>query len=398
MKITRDNYESWFLDYLEGRLEEGRMDEFLRFLHENQDLKEELSGFETVTLDPPEVVFHGKENLHREIYDLPEAFDQAAIARMEGDAEPAEALRFEDFLKRYPEKRKEAELFLRTRLIPDPTIVFPGKENLYHRPVIRLMMTWTMRVAAVLLVAALVFTTLDWRLDIPGTGVEVAGTGDEIPGTIPETGTLETPGNLPDQGVTTNPGTGTEPARRTESGQVEETGNIPSAIPETSTPGKPEKNLVAQNRSMTTASSGRRATVTLPSGAGTVDASLAAGTTLVREKVPSILAVKEAAIDHAGAPVTLASATIPSPEEPLQAVTRTENPSLNEFLLEKTGLDNLGNQINNLSISKLTRFGLKVAAAVSNEKFSYDTNNDGEIIAYNLDTRLLGLSIPVKHD
>ncbi len=42
MNITRDNYESWFLDYLEGHLEEGMVNEFIKFIHQNSDLKEEL--------------------------------------------------------------------------------------------------------------------------------------------------------------------------------------------------------------------------------------------------------------------------------------------------------------------------------------------------------------------
>jgi len=84
MEITRENYESWFLDYLEGRLEEGMMDEFIRFVHENPDLKEELSGYEAVSLDDRGMVFEGKEKLKKEVFDLPETFDEAAIARMEG--------------------------------------------------------------------------------------------------------------------------------------------------------------------------------------------------------------------------------------------------------------------------------------------------------------------------
>lgn len=384
MKITRDNYESWFLDYLEGRLEEGRREDFLRFLDDNRDLKEELSGFEPVTLDLPEVFFDGKETLKKEFFDLPEAFDQAAAARMEGDSEPAEALRFEDYLQRHPEKQADADLFLQTRLIPDLSIVFPGKENLVHRPVIRLMMTWTIRVAAVLLVAALVFTTLDWRLDFPESGMEVAGTGAEITGTE------------------------TDPLRRTESDPNQETGSLSSTIPVTSTMNRPAKTLVAQNRSMKAAFSRRETTAALPHPAELLASSSGRGTTTIRETVPPLMSLKKAALDQASASValarvtqasvSLASGTPPSSDEPLLANAKTGYRPLNELLMEKTGLNNLGNRVDNLSISKITRFGLKLAAAVSNEKFSYDTNTDGEIIAYNLDTRLLGLSIPVRKD
>lgn len=50
MKITRDNYESWFLDYLEGNLEEGMKEAFQEFLRHHPDLQEELRQFEEVRL------------------------------------------------------------------------------------------------------------------------------------------------------------------------------------------------------------------------------------------------------------------------------------------------------------------------------------------------------------
>ena len=50
MKITRDNYESFFIDYIEGNLPENMIDQFLDFLNQNPDLKEELHLFEEVNL------------------------------------------------------------------------------------------------------------------------------------------------------------------------------------------------------------------------------------------------------------------------------------------------------------------------------------------------------------
>lgn len=65
MKITRDNYESWFLDYLEGNLEEGMKEAFQEFLRHHPDLQEELRQFEEVRLPVPEVGFSGIEKLFR---------------------------------------------------------------------------------------------------------------------------------------------------------------------------------------------------------------------------------------------------------------------------------------------------------------------------------------------
>jgi hypothetical protein len=51
-KITRHNYESFFLDYLEGELSDELKKELEVFLAQNPDLAEELEEFESVSLKP----------------------------------------------------------------------------------------------------------------------------------------------------------------------------------------------------------------------------------------------------------------------------------------------------------------------------------------------------------
>ena len=72
MKITRDNYELYFLDYIEGNLDDNLVDIFIEFLQENPDLKEELQLAGSINIKPESIVFKGKENLYKEKYDLKE--------------------------------------------------------------------------------------------------------------------------------------------------------------------------------------------------------------------------------------------------------------------------------------------------------------------------------------
>lgn len=51
-KITRHNYEAFFLDYLEGNLSEAQKAELSVFLKEHPDLAEEIDDFELVSLKP----------------------------------------------------------------------------------------------------------------------------------------------------------------------------------------------------------------------------------------------------------------------------------------------------------------------------------------------------------
>ena len=85
MKITRDNYEIWFLDYLVGRLDKEGMEAVQNFLIHHPNLAEELDT-EIITLHTDHNSrFAGKESLKKEPLDDPAVFETAAIASMEGD-------------------------------------------------------------------------------------------------------------------------------------------------------------------------------------------------------------------------------------------------------------------------------------------------------------------------
>ena len=50
MKINRNNYEKWFVDYLDGILDENSEQELHFFLKANPDLAEELESVGNVSL------------------------------------------------------------------------------------------------------------------------------------------------------------------------------------------------------------------------------------------------------------------------------------------------------------------------------------------------------------
>ena len=87
MKITRDNYEPFFLDYLEGNLDENKIDQFLDFLEKNPDLKEELQLFEHVNLPEEHFDFSGKESLYKSAAEEKLMLENKVIAYLEGDME-----------------------------------------------------------------------------------------------------------------------------------------------------------------------------------------------------------------------------------------------------------------------------------------------------------------------
>ena len=66
MNIDRNNYETYFLNYLDGELKPADRQAVEKFLDENADLQKEFAILRQTILNPAEIVFDRKELLFRE--------------------------------------------------------------------------------------------------------------------------------------------------------------------------------------------------------------------------------------------------------------------------------------------------------------------------------------------
>lgn len=342
MKITRENYEPFFLDYLEGNLDKLLVDDFIEFLQQNPDLKEELQLFEVVTIPTDKLEFGAKDKLYRYTYDQPEIFEQIAIAWLEGDLEEQEAAKFMAYVENNPNRKSELKRFEATQLVPDLSVTFEKKEKLYHQPVIRPILFWAMRVAAVLLIALAL-----WNL-WPSDTVEIINQ--------PVISELQPDNFVP--------------------------GNNKSAENTVINQHDPEKGLTPIKAGQT------KPTIIHKVKPSSVEAKIAVAENYQRIEisVPDLLPVKKVNFEVAVSLPLLAFATQPADYnlEPEYL----EQEYLTDKLREKVGLESF-------TFAKLMRSGLELASNLSNEKVSYDTNNKGEIVALSLDTHLVGFRIPV---
>lgn len=147
--ITRENYESFFVDYLEGNLPENQIDQFLDFLNQNPDLKEELHLFEEVNLPEESVVFSAKKQLYKTPAEESTKLQTNCVAYLEGDMSADERKSFETYLAIHPELKKESDQFSKTRLIPDLAVQFQHKGKLYRKSGTTVLFNWVTRAAAV---------------------------------------------------------------------------------------------------------------------------------------------------------------------------------------------------------------------------------------------------------
>ena len=140
MDIGRHNCEAVFLDYYEKKLTPVEVAELLCFLEEHPDLKELFESYEEIQAVDEIIHFEEKETLKKKY--IPEELDRILnsdidknnceyffVANAEGILSAEKLQQLNVFLERYPEYKKEQELFLKCRLSPND-VAFEGKENL----------------------------------------------------------------------------------------------------------------------------------------------------------------------------------------------------------------------------------------------------------------------------
>jgi len=355
MKINRNNYEAYFIDYMEGNLDVKLVDDFLEFLLLNPDLKEELSLFQSVSLEPEEIQFNKKERLYKNKFDLEDNFNHSSVALLEGDLSKDERAAFEDYINSHPEKKKEFQLFEKTKLQPDLSVRYDRKSSLYHRSTGRSVIMWSTRIAAVIIFAITFYVLVDQysgnKLEEPKVAViETVTQQNEIQ-------SKDASREVNQQVVI--------PDKETEKPEVKQENK--STEPQIIKPAQNDTKSIREN------------------AIGRMDE-----TDIVIARVP---------VESISTMVSLAaSVEINHPQESLRKmhyILPEETPYqdderfLAEEVVEKTG-------ISKLSFNKIAKAGLHIVSNISKDKLTYETNESGKVTEINYDSRLLAFSIPTK--
>lgn len=162
--ITKENYESFYLDFLEGNLSEQDAASLLAFLDQHPELKLEedpewitLSDQETISMDAS-----FKNSL--KFPDTTEAIstnniDTFLIASIENELSPAKEVELKQFVQQNPTFATELTWYQRTRLQPNTSVVYSHKAQLKKGGFVVPMWTKYAAVAASL-------AWLIWMIDI----------------------------------------------------------------------------------------------------------------------------------------------------------------------------------------------------------------------------------------
>ncbi len=158
MKVDRSNYESYFLDFLEGRLPEKVVDELMAFLKLNPDLEETPLDSDKYIVESNKELRLNKKVLFKSLEDFDSIndsnFDEFCIAWYENQLSDVSRKDFTSYLNANPSKLKDFEFFGKVFLKPDLKTSFPHKSRLkkfVFSPIKRLIYL-TSAVAAILFI------------------------------------------------------------------------------------------------------------------------------------------------------------------------------------------------------------------------------------------------------
>lgn len=171
MKIDRNNYEIFFIDYNDGKLNAQEISQLKAFLQSNPDLQEEFDMFtqnESI-VDLDNVVYEDKNSLKKVF--IPKNtnitannFNDFVIAEIEGELSTNESFQLHQYLIDNPEFKKEYDLFQLTKLKPEYSIVFEHKNELKKktkRQAIIRQITFTTAMAASIALMFTIFNRID---------------------------------------------------------------------------------------------------------------------------------------------------------------------------------------------------------------------------------------------
>ena len=133
MQITKDNYELFIIDYLDGKLDSKGKQDLVAFVEANPSIKEEFELLKDSadlemdsTIQIPDFSGLKKQTILSENH----FSDELMIARLEGDLNQNQIIAFDAVLAKNENNQKEFSFYKSTKSIPDLTIVFPNKKAL----------------------------------------------------------------------------------------------------------------------------------------------------------------------------------------------------------------------------------------------------------------------------
>jgi hypothetical protein len=134
--ITRDNYEAYFVMYVDDELNATERKAVEQFITQNPDLEEEMVMLQQSVLRADDhIVFDHKELLFKGAEQAPineQNCEEYFVRYGDDELTNAEKDKVEQFVYHHPQYQADFELIQQIKLVPDNALSFPDKTYLYR--------------------------------------------------------------------------------------------------------------------------------------------------------------------------------------------------------------------------------------------------------------------------
>jgi anti-sigma factor RsiW len=156
MLINRNNYEEYFILYMDNELSPAQRRMVEDFTQHHPDLREELELLLQSRFEPDtSIVYTPKEELFVSTTTPVNSsnLEEWLVLYIDNELDPSQKNLVEDYLQANPPAQSTHEQLLKSKLIPE-TISFPDKAMLYRTEKTRNIRWWRLAAAAVLILVA----------------------------------------------------------------------------------------------------------------------------------------------------------------------------------------------------------------------------------------------------
>lgn len=206
-RISIFNYEAFYLDFLEGNLNEEDTVLLLKFLDKHPDLKVALDDLESLTLEEANTDLYSfkaslkKSDIQSDIINT-ENFEDFSIAALEGQLNKEKTEEFNALIAANPALEKEWSVTQKLVFEPDTNVVYPEKEALKRKKAIVL---WPYFVAAASILIAFMIINSSYNKELP-VDQQIVEQPTQLPNSTKKASKVVIPVNDQEKQVATNTG------------------------------------------------------------------------------------------------------------------------------------------------------------------------------------------------
>ncbi len=156
MNINRNNYEEYFLLYIDNELSATEKAEVEMFLQTNPDLQMEMDLLKSTVFPSDDIVFPGKQELIKE--EIPSGLQEQLLMHIDNELDTSSTKMLEQKIASYKLLQQELATLQKTKLDASEKIIFTDKASLYRKEPARVVGFYFRRFAAAAVLLGVLFS------------------------------------------------------------------------------------------------------------------------------------------------------------------------------------------------------------------------------------------------